>query len=96
MVIDQVVWNDDFDLYGFMNDGHAIRVSHAVPQPNSTPTSFVVFEGTFQITGIEKGAGETGYRNATVTLDYLYPQNSTDVGGLVPTTGITLKWVTTV
>jgi hypothetical protein len=96
MVIDQVVWNDDFDLYGFMNDGHAIRVSHAIPQPNSTPTSFVVFEGTFQITGIEKGAGETGYRNATITLDYLYPQNSTDVAGLVPTTGITLKWVTTV
>lgn len=95
LVIDQVVWSDDFDLYVFMNNADAIRVSHAIPQPGSS-TSFVVFEGTFQITAIEKGSGETGYRNATVTLDYLYPQNSTDVGGLVPTTGLTLRWVTTV
>ena len=96
IVIDQIVWSDDFDLYDHMNSGAAIRVSHAVPQPGATPTSFVVFKGTFQITAIEKGTGETGYRNATVTLDYLYPQNSSDAGGLVPEPGITLRWVTTV
>lgn len=95
VVIDQVVWNQDFDIYSFMNNGDAIRVSHAVPIPGASPTSFVVFKGTFQITSIVKGA-DNGYRNAELTLDYLFPQNGSDVGGLVADPGLTLRWVTTV
>jgi len=31
-----------------------------------------------------------------LTLDYLYPENSSDDGGLAPTAGITFKYVTIV
>jgi hypothetical protein len=92
--LDQVVWDDDWDLYTFADNANAIRVSHACPLPGST-TSFVLFSGTFQITNIVRGS-DNGYRNVELTMDYVYPQNSSDDGGLLPEPGITFKYITIV
>lgn len=92
--IDQVNWSVDWDLYSFMNNANGIRVSSACPLPGST-TDFVVFTFTGQIVDIVRGS-ENGYRNVELTLDYLFPENSSDDGGLVPATGITFEYVTIV
>ena len=92
--IDQVMWSEDWDLYSFMNNANGIRVSSACPLPGST-TDFVVFTFTGQIVDIVRGS-ENGYRNVELTLDYLFPENSSDDGGLVPATGITFEYVTIV
>jgi len=92
--IDQVMWSEDWDLYSFMNNANGIRVSTTCPLPGST-TDFVVFTFTGQIVDIVRGA-DNGYRNVELTLDYLYPENSSDDGGLAPTAGITFKYVTIV
>jgi hypothetical protein len=93
--LDQVVWDLDWDLYTFADEGRAIRVSHAVPAPGASPTSFVVFKGTFEITDIVRGSAN-GYRNVELTMDYLYNDSSGDGGGLAPGAGLTVAWVTTV
>ena len=92
--IDQVMWSEDWDLYSFMNNANGIRVSTTCALPGST-TDFVVFTFTGQIVDIVRGA-DNGYRNVELTLDYLYPENSSDDGGLAPTAGITFKYVTIV
>ena len=45
VVIDQVVWDQDFDIYSFMNNGDAIRVSHAVPNPRRVPNFICRLQG---------------------------------------------------
>ena len=36
------MWDDDWDLYAFMNNANGIRISSACPLPGST-TDFVLF-----------------------------------------------------
>ena len=93
LTMDQVTWSDDWDLYTFADQGRAIRITNAIPQPGTAPTSFVVFRGVFQITDISRGS-ENGYKNVSLTLDYLYPDSAGDGGGLAPDAGITFKYVT--
>jgi len=87
------MWDDDWDLYAFMNNANGIRITSACPLPGST-TSFVLFTFTGQIVDIARGS-DNGYRNVELTLDYLFPENSDD-GGLTPNSGITLQYITIV
>jgi len=91
--IDQIMWDDDWDLYAFMNSANGIRITSACPLPGST-TSFVLFTFTGQIVDIARGS-DNGYRNVELTLDYLFPENSDD-GGLTPNSGIKLEYITIV
>lgn len=94
--LDQVTFSDDFDIETFRDERRILRWTCANPAPGASPTDFIVVSFEAYITDISYVYGDNGYRQAQLSLDFGYPDASSDGGGRTPATVLTIKYVSIV
>lgn len=92
--LDQVTFEDDFDIESFRDDREILRLTMAIANPDDD-VSFIVIQFEGYITDIQ-GDSADGYRGAQITMQLGYPDSSSDGGGLDPAALMTLKYVTVI
>ena len=94
LVLEQVTWDDDWDLYTFLTDSVCIRIVMCLLDP-STAGNYWELDCTAQIADVAKGDSESR-RIVTLSIEGKYPDASSDGGGLLPASQFKMRWATQV